>query len=156
MAHPADSLATSDYKNPPCLRGTRDGSPALALGLPTCCQTRRVQIADCTSQTKPPQKGGLIRGAPGAIRTRNPRLRRAMLYPVEPRVHLRIYYKCLSVNCKALTMPNNPVVKRATRATNLAQEAQRLRYCHLGQFMTTDVLVIFHQNFVRVQWTIPQ
>lgn len=53
-------------------------------------------------------------------------------------------------------MPNNPVVKRATRATNLAQKAQRLRYGRLGQFMTTDVLVIFHQNFVRVQWAIPQ
>ena len=126
MAHPADSLATSDYKNPPCLRGTRDGSPALALGLPTCCQTRRVQIADCTSQTKPPQKGGLICGAPGAIRTRNPRLRRAMLYPVEPRVHLRIYYKYLSVNCKALTMADDPIIQRASFRANCVQESECL------------------------------
>ena len=29
-------------------------------------------------------------GAPGAIRTRNPRLRRAMLYPIKPRVRCRI------------------------------------------------------------------
>ena len=32
-------------------------------------------------------RGIYIYGAPGAIRTRSPRLRRAMLYPVEPRVH---------------------------------------------------------------------
>ena len=126
MAHPADSLATSDYKNPPCLRGMRDGSPALSLVLPTCCQTRRVQIADCTSQTKPPQKGGLICGAPGAIRTRNPRLRRAMLYPVEPRVHLRIYYKYLSVNCKALTMVDDPIIQRASFRANCVQESECL------------------------------
>ena len=30
---------------------------------------------------------------PGAIRTRSPRLRRAMLYPVEPRVLTGTYYK---------------------------------------------------------------
>ena len=35
---------------------------------------------------------GQISGAPDAIRTRNPRLRRAMLYPVKPRVQHALLY----------------------------------------------------------------
>lgn len=91
------------------------------------CRTRaRSNRGLHITKIKPSQYDGYIFGAPGAIRTRSPRLRRAMLYPVEPRVHLRIYYKYLSVKCKALTMTNNPIIQHATFRANCVQESECL------------------------------
>ena len=67
---------------------------ARCLFLTTCCRTQRVQIAG-REHKKSPLRGAYF-GAPGAIRTRSPRLRRAMLYPVEPRVQgLHIIIICI-------------------------------------------------------------
>lgn len=78
MAHPADSLGFSN------LRGIRCRSNCACLFLRTHCRTRRAQIA-----------WSRITGAPGAIRTRNLCLRRATLYPIEPRVQTPTLYDCM-------------------------------------------------------------
>ncbi len=79
-----------DNKNAPNRRGIRDGSMARGLSRLLIVERVRVQIAGYIFINKPPTIRRLIHGAPGAIRTRNPRLRRAMLYPVEPRVHIAV------------------------------------------------------------------
>ena len=57
-------------------------------------QKNKIKSWDTTQ--KIPTDVGLYFGAPGAIRTRSPRLRRAMLYPVEPRVQgLHIIIICI-------------------------------------------------------------
>ncbi len=46
------------------------------------------QIKKAREQSHTRDIQGLFYGTPGAIRTRDLRLRRPMLYPAEPRVHI--------------------------------------------------------------------
>ena len=84
LAHPADSLG-----NKYCLCGIPDVShgAGLVLNYSLSNAARSNRGGHAPTQNKSPRLCvGLYFGAPGAIRTRNPRLRRAMLYPVKPRV----------------------------------------------------------------------
>ena len=83
----ADSLGNNKY----CLRGIRN----VSHGTNACAQLLIVERCAFKSRgahakKSPRLRVGLYFGAPGAIRTRSPRLRRAMLYPVEPRVQVTL------------------------------------------------------------------
>lgn len=78
-----------------CLRVNRNVSNCALLVLNYLLSNACASKSRIAAQ-KIPTGVGLCFGAPGAIRTRSPRLRRAMLYPVEPRVQgLHIIIICI-------------------------------------------------------------